>query len=148
MTPFITTYLPYILGGLVVLIAAVAAGVLLIVRSSQKKNPAAMFSAAMKQKAVLEKQYEKYEKQAGSAREKAGAAAESMRPPVPPIPPKPSLWRGFLAFFGIHSGNLSQSFKQSMKAAALQDSRARLSISGALVHHDRGVGLRKNHTAG
>ena len=97
------------------LIAAVAAGVLLIVRSSQKKNPAAMFSAAMKQKAVLEKQYEKYEKQAGSAREKAGAAAESMRPPVPPIPPKPSLWRGFLAFFGIHSGNLSQSFKQSMK---------------------------------
>src|SRR5579862_3961344 len=110
----LTKFLPYILGGIGVLIAAIAASVFLIVKSSRKKqDPAKMFSAAMKQRSHLEEQFHKYRE---SVPEKAGAAAEPGRVATPPPPPrKPGLWHRLLSFFGIHSGPLGHSFKEALK---------------------------------
>src|SRR5207253_968624 len=108
----LTKFLPYILGGIGVLIAAIAASIFLIVKSSQKKqDPSKMFSAAMKQRAALEGQFHKYRE---SSAEQAGTAAESMRAAAPP-PPKPGFWHRFLSLFGIHSGTLAHSFKEALK---------------------------------
>ncbi len=100
-----------------ILIAAVAGALLFVVRSSQKKQSAAQaISGAMKQKAVLQKQYQKYNLSQASAQ--ASDAAQSA---IPPVPEARSGWKQrFAGLFGFQSGKMAQSFKQSLKLLRLK----------------------------
>jgi type VI secretion system protein ImpL len=113
MNPQLAKFLPYILGGVGVLIAAVVAGIVLIVKSSRKGNPTQMLTAAMKQKSVLDKQFDKY-KQAGAG--KAQATAEQVQgAAASAVPERPGIWTRIKAFFGIHPGQLGRSFRQAIR---------------------------------
>lgn len=106
-------YLPYILGGVGVLIAGVAAGIILLIKSS-RKGPTQMIAAAMKQKGTLAKQFDQY-KQSGAA--KAGEAAAAAGVPAPDVgmPPSPGIWTRVKSFFGLGAGHLGRSFKQAIR---------------------------------
>jgi type VI secretion system protein ImpL len=109
-------YLPYILGGVGVLIAGLAAGIILLVKSS-RKGPSAMMAAAMKQKGTLTKQFDQYKQ---SAADKAGATAEQAQAQAQAAADtatisKPGIWTRIKNFLGIFPGNLGRSFKQAIR---------------------------------
>ncbi|HEY2384264.1 MAG TPA: type VI secretion system protein [Terriglobia bacterium] len=112
----LTKFLPYILGAVGVLIAAIAASVILIIRSSRKGSASQTLSTALKQRGALDKQYEKYRAGAEGSARKAGAAIHSAEPSAgAAVPHKPGLWTRIKHRFGLHSGALPHSFKEAIK---------------------------------
>jgi type VI secretion system protein ImpL len=113
MNPQLTKLLPYILGGVGVLIAALVASLFLILKSAKKGNPTQVLSAAMKQKSVLDKQLSKYK---DSAKEKAQGAADQVKGSVEgEMPSRPGIWARIKSFFGIYPGHMGRTFKQALR---------------------------------
>lgn len=111
----LSKFLPYILGGLGVLIAAVTASVLLIVKAGRKGDASKTLGAALKQRETLEKQFEKYKKSAEGGAHKAEAAVRAHEPSAGIPPHRPGLWTRIKSRLGFHSGALAHSFREAIK---------------------------------